>query len=77
MVQIDLIPKGAEGFLIPNDLRSVVESVQLSSTMRCMLLRIGPLVAAKIKAHYNREALKDYQDLHFVCTSSSLAPRPP
>lgn len=74
LVQVDLIPKGAEGFAIPNDLRSAVEPLPLSSTSQCMALRIGPLVTAKIKAHYNREELKDYQDLHFVCTSSFFAP---
>lgn len=62
--------KGVEGFLIPKNLGSVLEPMQLSSTKRCMLLQIKPLVTAKIKAYYNREAFKDYQDLHFVCTTS-------
>ena len=40
----------------------------------CNLLKIGPLVAAKIKAHYGRETRDDYDDLMFVCRSSTYAP---
>jgi hypothetical protein len=73
MVQIDLLPKGAEGFLVPNDLRAAVETVAITATTQCQFLRIGPLVACKIKAHYGRESDDDYHDLMFVCTSSSYA----
>lgn len=74
MVQVDLLPKGAEGFSISGDLRSAVELLTVSSTVQCMFVRIGPVVAAKIKAYYVREALKDYQDLIFACTSDPYAP---
>lgn len=62
--------KGVEGFLIPKNLGSVLESMRLSSTQSCMLLQIEPLVTTKIKAYHDREAFKDYQDLHFACTAS-------
>ncbi|KAJ4387218.1 hypothetical protein N0V93_007807 [Gnomoniopsis smithogilvyi] len=74
MVQIDLMPKGAEGFLIPNDLRAAVETLNVTTLTQCKFLRIGPLVAAKIKAHYGRETDDDYDDLRFVCKSQSYAP---
>lgn len=74
MVQVDLLPTGAQGFIKIDNLQSAVEPLRLSSTTQCMFLRVGPLVTAKIKAHYGREMLKDYQDLRFVCKSTSYAP---
>ncbi|KAK2602273.1 hypothetical protein N8I77_008822 [Diaporthe amygdali] len=74
LVQVDLKPKGAEGHLIPSDLARAVDTLQLSTTTQCKVLSIGPLVAAKIKAHYNRETNDDYRDLMFVCRSATYAP---
>ena len=74
MVQIDLKPIGAEGHLIPNDLRAAIETLAITSTTQCRFLRIGPLVAAKIKAHHSRETIDDYRDLIFVCSSTSYGP---
>ena len=77
LVQFDLMPKGAEGFMIPGTMAGSVDRLRVettSVTFDCNVLAIGPLVAAKIKAHYGRETLNDYRDLMFVCTSSTYAP---
>ncbi|KAG8158094.1 hypothetical protein KVR01_011855 [Diaporthe batatas] len=74
LAQVDLKPKGAEGHLIPSDLSAAVETLEIASGARCKFLSIGPLVAAKIKAHYGRETRDDYVDLMFVCRSSNYAP---
>ncbi|POS76765.1 hypothetical protein DHEL01_v204830 [Diaporthe helianthi] len=73
-VQVDLKPKGAEGHLIPGNLSAAVDTLEITSTARCKFLSIGPLVAAKIKAHYGRETRDDYVDLMFVCRSTTYAP---
>lgn len=77
LVQLDLKPKGAERHLIPRDIASSVDrtTVQTSTgVFDCYLLAVGPLVAAKIKSHYNRMTDDDYFDLLFVCQSLELAP---
>lgn len=78
LVQIDLKPKGAEGHLIPADIAASVDRVTInnsSGTFDCNMLAIGPLVAAKIKAHHNRETMDDYRDLMFVCQHLTYAER--
>lgn len=72
LVQLDLKPKGAEGHLIPSDISGSLETLAIntsSGTFHCQVLAIGPLVAAKIKAHYGRETRDDYTDLVYVCIS--------
>ncbi|KAH7140922.1 hypothetical protein EDB81DRAFT_799181 [Dactylonectria macrodidyma] len=72
LVQLDLKPKGAEGHLIPSDITGSLETLAVntkSGTFYCQALAIGPLVAAKIKAHYGRETRDDYTDLVYVCMS--------
>ncbi|KAG7135020.1 hypothetical protein HYQ45_007088 [Verticillium longisporum] len=74
LVQLDLKPKGSEGHLIPRDIASSVERMSFTVTQisfQCDMLAIGPLVAAKLKSHYNRETQADYQDLVFIVSSSS------
>lgn len=39
----------------------------------CKLLMMGPLVAAKMRAHCERESDDDYHDLFFACTSRAYA----
>ncbi|KAG7145250.1 hypothetical protein HYQ46_006015 [Verticillium longisporum] len=78
LVQLDLKPKGSEGHLIPRDIASSVERMSFTVTQisfQCDMLAIGPLVAAKLKSHYNRETRADYQDLVFIVSSSRYAPQ--
>ncbi|CRK30354.1 hypothetical protein BN1708_000886 [Verticillium longisporum] len=78
LVQLDLKPKGSEGHLIPRDIASSVERMSFTVTQisfQCDMLAIGPLVAAKLKSHYNRETQADYQDLVFIVSSSRYAPQ--
>lgn len=76
LVQFDLKHKGAEGHRIPGNLSDAVERLFVnlpSVSFQCDALAVGPLVAAKIKAHANREVLKDYVDLRFVCKAPEYA----
>lgn len=79
-VQFDLKSnaKASEGYRIPPNIASLVEQKTVYSgaggPFRCDFLRIGPLVRAKVAAHFNREEDKDYTDLLFVCCSKTYAP---
>lgn len=78
LAQLDLMPKGVEGHLIPQNLAGSVDRLAFrtnqGNSSTCYFLAVGPLVKTKIKAHYQRESDKDYQDLRFVCKSSRYAP---
>ena len=78
LVQFDLKHRGAEGHQIPGNLADAVERLTVNTpsvSFQCDALAVGPLVTAKIKAHYNREVPKDYTDLRFICKSPEYASR--
>ncbi|KAK3936459.1 hypothetical protein QBC46DRAFT_296196 [Diplogelasinospora grovesii] len=78
MVQLDLMPKGAEFAVLPDDLAGSVDRLGVPTSdggsFDCNMLAVGPLVGAKIRAHSAREEQKDYHDLLFVCRSAKYAP---
>lgn len=69
LVQFNLIPKDAEGHLIPANIGEVVDRQSLTTpggTFDCNLLAIGPLVRCKIKAHWERNSARDCHDLRYI-----------
>ena len=78
LVQFDFKPRGAEGHQIPCDIAGSVDrltfTLENGDTFECNMLSVGPLVRAKVKAHYDREVETDYTDLTFVCCHEEFAP---
>lgn len=87
LIQFDLMPKGADGFLIHLDLTTATERwtvSNISESFECNLLLVEHMVSTKLRAHHTRgagenvtkasELGNDYVDLRYICSSSQYAP---